>query len=90
VIRTKICMLHLAAGAVESCPGGACPFWEEGGAALEPGCGLERLGLELDRPDLALYLLELRSMLEAARSMSEREAARRAFGSLIPPDLSGR
>ena len=90
MIRTKICMLRRGKETVEPCPGGACPFWEEGGVALDAGCGLERLGLRLDRLDLAEYLLELRTLLEEARSVSEREAARRAFAGVIPADLSGR
>jgi len=86
----KACHLHLALGTVEACPGGACPFWEEGGIALPAGCELERLGIDLDRPDLAEYLLELREKLEAARDREEHDAARRAFGELVPPDFSGR
>lgn len=85
-----VCHLHLALGAVRACPGGACPFWERGGIALPAGCELERLGIDLGRPDLAEYLLELREQLEAARDREEREAARQAFAELVPPDLSGR
>jgi hypothetical protein len=85
----KTCRLHLTMGDVEACPGQACPFWEEGGIALPPGCELERLAIDLDRADLAQYLLELRGTLEAARDRQEREAARRAFAELVPPDLSG-
>jgi hypothetical protein len=86
----KVCHLHLALGTVEACPGGACPFWEHGGIALPAGCELERLGIDLDRPDLAEYLLELREQLEAARDREEREAARKTFAELVPSDLSGR
>ena len=35
----KLCTIQLAVGEVEVCPEGACPFWEEGGAALDAGCG---------------------------------------------------
>ena len=86
----KVCHLHLTLGTVEACPGGACPFWEQGGVALPAGCELERLGIDLDSPDLAKYLLGLREQLEAARNREEREAARKAFAELVPPDLSGR
>jgi hypothetical protein len=86
----RICHLHLTLGSAEACPGGACPFWEQGGVALPPACELERLGIDLSRPDLAGYLLELREQLEAARDREEQEAARRAFAELVPPDLSGR
>ncbi len=84
----RICRLHLAVGSVETCPGSECPFWEEGGG-FDPDCGLERLRLDLDRPDLADYLLELRAALEEARSLKERTVLRQAFGQLVPPDLSG-
>lgn len=85
-----LCRIKLAADEVEACPQGACPFWEHGGALVEPGCGLERLPLELDRPDLAEYLVELRRALETARDTREREVARQALGDLWPPELTGR
>ena len=88
--EAKTCHLHLTLGHVEACPGGACPFWEHGGTALPAGCELERLGIDLGRPDLAEYLLDLRDQLETARDREERETARRAFSELVPPDLSGR
>lgn len=88
--NVKACKLHLALGEVEICPGPACSFWEEGGVALPPGCELERLGVDLDRADLARYLLDLRERLEAARDREERTAARQTFAGLVPPELSGR
>ena len=57
---------------------------------LEAGCALERLHIDVDRSDLASYLVELRAALEAARDAHEREAAREAFAALVPPELSGR
>ena len=86
----NLCTIQVAVGEVEACPEGACPFWEEGGAALDPACGLERLGLELRRPDLAGYLLELRRTLETARGREERAEALQAFAALVPADISGR
>jgi hypothetical protein len=85
-----LCRIKLTLGDVESCPKGACPFWEPGGAIVEAGCGLERLRIDVDRPDLAAYLVDLREALEAARNAREREEARQAFASLVPPELSGR
>ena len=85
-----ICTIQFAVGEAEACPQGACPFWEEGGAALDAGCELERLGLELHRPDLASYLLELRRTLEAARTREERAEARRTFAAVVPADIAGR
>jgi hypothetical protein len=86
----RLCRIKLALDELELCPEGACPFWEAGGAVLEAGCGLERLQLDLGRPDLAGYLVELRGALETARNASERNEARRAFAGLVPPELSGR
>ena len=85
-----LCRIKLAHDELELCSEGACPFWEAGGAVLEAGCGLERLHLDLDRPDFAEYLVELRRTLESARDASERNEARLAFSGLVPPELSGR
>ena len=86
----RLCRIKLALDELETCPEGACPFWEAGGAVVEPACGLERLQLDLSRPDLAAYLVELRLALESARNASERDEARRAFAGLVPSELSGR
>jgi hypothetical protein len=86
----KLCTIQFAVGEVEACGQGACPFWEEGGAALDASCGLERLGLDLERPDVAGYLLELRSQLEIARSHEEQAEARRVFAAVVPADIAGR
>jgi hypothetical protein len=82
------CRIKAAIGEAESCPEGACAFWEHGGAVIESGCALERLALEIDRRDVAEYLVELRQALEKARDDGERETARKAFGALVPPELS--
>jgi len=63
------CLIQDVLGRVEACPAEACPFWEPGGAALPGGCALDRLALPtaLDlrtRPDLALWLLEMRHAME--------------------------
>lgn len=89
-VERKVCRIHLTAGRVEPCPGAACPFWELADLDADEGCALERLELDLARPDLASYLLELREALEEARFQKELEAARESFPGLIPPDLSGR
>ncbi|HEU0304696.1 MAG TPA: hypothetical protein VFR32_08945 [Gaiellaceae bacterium] len=86
----KLCRIKLTLDVAEPCPEGACPFWEHGGAVVDSGCGLERLQLDLHRPDLAEYLVELRAQLETARDEHERRAAREAFAGLVPPELSGR
>jgi hypothetical protein len=89
-VDERLCRIKLTLGDVEPCPEGACPFWEGGGALIDEDCGLERRGIDLDRPDLAAYLVELRARLEQARDESERAEARRALAGLVPPELSGR
>ncbi len=89
-MTARTCRIRQALGEIEQCPESACPFWEEGGALLDAGCALERQGIDLDRPDLAAYLDGLRRELELARDASERQAARRVFAELVPPELSGR
>ena len=83
------CRIRSTLGQVEACPEGACPFWEHGGAVLAAQCGLERLSLDLDRPDIARHFVELRKALECARDERERQEARRAFAAVAPPELSG-
>ena len=81
-----LCSLQFAVGRVEACPGEPCPFWEPGGAIVDAGCAVERLGLaaELDdRPDLAEYLLELRARLEQVRDSSEEREVRSRFYRLL-------
>ncbi len=82
------CRLASALGEADPCPGKACPFWEEG--RIVCGCGLERLGLDLEDSELASSLLDLRRALEATRDARRRDLARRAFGGLAPADLSDR
>jgi hypothetical protein len=76
------CHLHFTLGRVEPCPGTACPFWER------DGCALELLGTELERPDLARYLLGLRGRLEQAKDTSEQAGALAAFAELLPPEYA--
>jgi len=59
-IEPKRCTLRLATGVVEFCPQQRCAFWEEGGAVVEGGCVIERLGLDVRRADVAGYLGEVR------------------------------
>jgi hypothetical protein len=85
----KLCSLSQAIGNVEECPRAWCAFWEHGGAVVEPGCVIERLGLDLGNQDLAHYLLELRRALDSARSEEDADTARSQLEQLVPPDLSG-
>jgi hypothetical protein len=83
-IELRVCTLRLAAeGLNESCSRERCAFWEPGGAVVEGGCVIERLGFDVRRPDLASYLLETRERLEQARNLSEAEAAHREFSRRI-------
>ena len=53
-ITPKPCSLRDAVGEHERCPGSPCAFWEAGGAVVEPGCAIERLGVPVQRQrDLA-------------------------------------
>lgn len=79
----KLCLLQYAAGRIESCPAGRCPFWESGGAVLAGGCAVERLGLGLEietNPQLAHWLLRVRTRLEDTGDG-------RLFYQLLPPGL---
>lgn len=84
----KYCALSQAIGNDEECPRAWCAFWEHGGAVVEPGCMIERLGLDLRNRDLAYYLLELRGALEVAGSGEAAAAARSELFQLIPADLA--
>lgn len=75
-------MLQYAAGRVESCPAGRCPFWESGGAVLAGGCAVESVGLGLEletNPRLAHWLLRVRTRLDTGDA--------RLLDQLLPPGL---
>jgi hypothetical protein len=83
-VTPKQCSLRVSVGERELCPGADCAFWEEGGAVLEMGCAVERLGVPVDRrPDLARHLLELRLRVEEARTEFQRRDAHRRFSELL-------
>lgn len=83
-VTPKLCSLRQAVGEEERCPGGSCPFWEQGGAVLEPGCAIERLDVPIGRrPDLARHLLDLRLRLEEIRDERARADAHRRFSELL-------
>ncbi|TMK70901.1 MAG: hypothetical protein E6G50_06935 [Actinobacteria bacterium] len=69
-LETRNCTLRLSAQNVaEPCPRDLCVFWEPGGAVVDAACGLERLALDVRRPDVAAYLLELRERLDQEREV---------------------
>ena len=88
-METHFCSLSLAVCNDEECPRGWCAFWEAGGAVVEPGCAIERLGVELRDPRLARYLLDLRRELESVRDAEAARAALDRLTGLVPADLSG-
>jgi len=85
----KLCSLSVVAGDDEVCPRGWCAFWEHGGAVVEGGCAIERLGTRIDDPQVARHLLELRRGLERVRDAQAGRAAAKQLGALAPPDISG-
>jgi hypothetical protein len=78
----------VAVGNDAECPHAWCAFWEKGGAVVEAGCAIERLGIDLRDAGLAAYLLEIRRDLERARDAEAADAARTRFALLAPPDVS--
>jgi len=83
-VTPKPCSLREAVGEHERCPGGACAFWEDGGAVLEAGCAIERLSVPVRRHrELARHLLDLRLRVEEARTEVERRDAHRRFAELL-------
>ena len=83
-VTPKQCSLREALGEQELCPGATCLYWEDGGAVVEPGCAIERLGVPVQkRRDLALYLLDLRLRADEVRTAGERRAAHRRFAELL-------
>lgn len=87
-IAAETCTLRLAAhGQIETCPRERCAFWEPGGAIVEGNCLIERLGLDVRRPDVAAYLLEARERLERIRNLSEAEQAHREFSRRLGRDI---
>jgi len=84
-VSAKRCELRAAAlDEHELCPGSDCVFWEEGGAIIEAGCAIERLGVPIRRDsELARLLLELRLAVDETRSAVERADAHRRFNELL-------
>lgn len=61
---SRFCALSQAIVNDEECSRACCAFWEHGGASVEPGCAVERLGFDLENIDLVHYLLDLRRALD--------------------------
>ena len=87
-IEDKTCTLRRSAhGVSEPCSHERCGFWEPGGAVLEGGCFVERLGIDLKRRDPATYLLDTLERLEQARNLADAEKAHRPFSLRVGLEL---
>lgn len=71
-MQTGTCRIKESLGGLEPCPGNRCLFWEDG------GCAFQQLDLR-GRPELAGFLLNLRSEIESTEEADDAEAARRLF-----------
>ena len=77
------CALARAIGREELCSGKGCAFWEEGGAVVEAGCAIERLGVELSNVELARYLVDLRRALQEAHDDDRAVISRSRLAELM-------
>jgi hypothetical protein len=83
-VTPKQCSLREAVGEEELCPGSPCLFWEAGGAVVDPGCAIERLGVPVQKQrDLGRHLLDLRLRAEEVRTAAERRDAHRRLSELL-------
>jgi hypothetical protein len=78
----KACRLDALSGRNSGCPRDACPFWEPGGAVIDPSCAFERLDLA-GRPGIVAELLRMRAQLMATASAAEERCARLSLHRLL-------
>ncbi len=78
------CRLQSALGRVETCPGAACAFWDRD-TRLGGHCAIDELDLA-GRPDLAEWLLRLRTQFDAAETHDEEDEAREELYRLLATD----
>jgi hypothetical protein len=78
----RLCSLEAVVGTRGTCPEGACPFWEPGGAALAGRCAFERLDVAANAA-LANWLLEIRERLASSESTVAADEARSLFYHLL-------
>ena len=88
-METPLCSLSVAAGNDAECPRGWCAFWERGGAVVEPGCAIERLGVDFRDPAAGAVPAGPRRELESVRDAEAARAALERLAELTPPDLAG-
>jgi hypothetical protein len=87
-IEPKPCTIRVVAeGKAEECPRDRCVFWEPRTPWTDGSCVLDRTGVDINRPDLAGYLIEVRDRLEQVRELSEAEEAHREFSRRLGRDV---
>lgn len=79
----RTCVLERTLGHAGACPGHLCPFWEDGGAVIRPGCALSRAPLDLDGAGVAHHLMGLRRRIQQPVSAEDQRQAQRQFGRLL-------
>jgi hypothetical protein len=76
--QVRLCRLERVGGRSVACTAERCGFWERGDGGAEDRCAFEGLDCS-GRPDLAQWLLDIRTALEAASTENEEARARREF-----------
>lgn len=79
----RTCELEQTLGHAGACPRHLCPFWEEGGAVIRPGCALTLTPLDLDRVGVADLLMGLRQRIQQPVSVEDQRKAQREFRRLL-------
>jgi hypothetical protein len=77
----RLCRLEEALGQAEQCPGAACPFWDRA-VPFGGRCAVEELDLR-GRPEIAEWLLGIRTQLETVGRLEDQDASRRELYRLL-------
>jgi hypothetical protein len=87
-IEQENCTLRLIAEeTIEACRRERCAFWDRGSGVVDGHCFIERLGVDVRRPELAAYLLATRERLDRARDLADAEQGHREFSRRIGREL---
>ena len=76
--QVRLCRLETVGDRSVACTVERCAFWERGVGAPMSRCAFDGLDCS-GRPDLAQWLLDIRTALEAASTENEEARARREF-----------
>lgn len=79
----RTCELEQSLGRAVACTRHLCPFWEDGGAVIRPGCALSRTPLDLDRAPVADLVMGLRQRIQQPLSVEDQRQAQREFRRLL-------